>query len=143
MATFDKSKFKTTKVDGVLSVVYDDENAFKDGTEIPFKTLKEVSDYQHQYVLDATTAAVDFAKEKMKKEKDIKQSTVKFPFSTSTKGKIEVVVDREKTFNNALKGKGETVTRPAISVKVTNPAVTLPKPKIKSMVDDLIVAFGK
>lgn len=140
---FDNKKFKATKVDGVMSVVYEDENAYKNGTEIPFKTLKEVAAYQSQYVLDATTAAVDYAKKEMKKDKSIDKVNVEFPYSVSKHGKVTVDIDREKQYRNTLKGDGEIISKPAISVKVKDPSQKVSKPKISAMVDDLIETFSK
>lgn len=139
---FDKKLFKSTKVDGVLSVKYDDKEAYGKGTDIPLETLEQVSEYNSKYALEATEAAVAYSKSQLKKDEEVNKVIVEFPYSTSEKGELTVTVDREKTFRNPQK-EGETITRPAIAVKVKEPAVILSKSKIASMVDDLSEALSK
>ena len=134
---FDKSNFKSTKVDGVLSVVYDDKDAYKNGTDIPLKTLKEVAEYNSKYTYEATSAAVDYAKDQMKKDKDITKVNVQYPFATHAKSGVTVVIDREKTFHNPQNG--EDIT----SVKVKDVSVNISKPKISGMVTELAKALSK
>lgn len=140
---FDKSKFAATKADGVATLVYEDDSVFKKGTEIPIKTLEEVHKYQNKYIEEATELASEVAKEQFKKDKSLEKVSVKYPYSVSKRGFVDVTVYKEREFRNTITGNGEIIRKPAISVNVKDPATKVSKPKITALVDDLIKTFNK
>lgn len=141
---FDKSKFEATKVDKVLNLRYGDRDAFIKGSDIPKKTMKEVYDYQHKYIEEATNMAAQVAKEGLKKDKNIEKVVVNFPYATAEKSKVDVTVYREREFkNNFGDNKGEIIRKPSISVAVDDVMTNVSKKKIHDLVDDLIVALNK
>lgn len=141
---FDKSKFESTKVDKVLNLTYEDRDAFTKGSGIPAKTMKEVYDYQHKYIEEATAMAAEVAKANLKKDKSIEKVVVNYPYSTKKDGKVDVTVFREREFrNNFGDKKGEIIRKPSISVAVDDPLTNVSKKKIHDLVDDLIAALNK
>lgn len=140
---FDKKLFKAEKVDNTLSLSYEDENAFKKGTDIPTKTLEDVYKYTNKYIEEATSLAAEVAKDNMKKDKDVDKVIVKFPYSVSKRGFVDVVVHKEREYRNTITGNGEIIRKPSISVNVKDPATKVTKPKITALVDDLIKTFNK
>ncbi len=136
---FDKSKFESTTVDGVLTLKYSDEEAFKNGTEIPFKTLKEVSEYQHEYIEKATELAANEAKDAMEKDDKINKVIVNYPYSTSKRGAIDVAVDRSKTFKSMTGG--EDIVKSTVRVAVQDPITKVSKSRVKELESDLTKAL--
>lgn len=132
---FDKSKLESVVVDGALSLTYKDADAYKNGTEIPFSTLKEVEEYQHQYVDKATEFIVAEAKAAMEKDSSIHKVIATMPYSSSKRGSASIIVDRSKTFPG-INGT-DPVTKSKITVKVNAPQFKISGSKIRDMEDDL------
>lgn len=132
---FDKSKFESTEVNGVVNLTYNDENVFKNGTDIPFKTMKEIDDYRAQYLDNATHLAAQQAEEIMKKNGKINKVTVSFPYTTSKRGTVDISVDRSKTFQG-MNG-SDPVTKSKVTVVVTDPVNKVSKSRIKELETDL------
>ena len=132
---FDPAKIESTKVEGVVTLKYTDEDAFKAGTEISFKTLKEVEEYQHTYVDKATEFITEEAKKVMEEDSKVSRVVATLPYSTSKRGAVDIIVDRSKTYPG-INGTAP-VTKSKITVKVTAPQLKLSGSKIRGMEDEL------
>lgn len=141
---FDKTKFKSTKVDGVVTLTYEDKDAFKSGTEIPVDTLKEVHAYHKSYTAEAATMAAELGKDTMKKDKSIDKVVVEFPYTIAHNGELTVSVHREKEYKNRFTKDGEVeiIKQPAITVVAKDPAGKLSKPLVKKLVEELNNTFN-
>lgn len=141
---FDKSKFKSTKVDGVVTLTYEDKDAFKAGTEISADTLKEVHNYHKTYTAEAASMATELGKETMKKDKTINKVVVEFPYTVASNGKLTVGVHREKEYVNAFTktGEKEIIKRPAVTVVAKDPSSKLTNSLVKKLVADLNDTFN-
>lgn len=135
MAIFDKSNFEVSTVDGVSKFTYKDKDVYKNGTEIPFKVLKEVADYNNQFVNEAVELSAQLAKEHMKKEKNVTESIFDFGFSPSKRGKLTVDIHREKDVRNVKTGEVEKRSR--IRVISKDPALKFSGSRLKELSKDL------
>lgn len=147
MLKFDKSNLSSTKVGNVVTLQYTDENVFKNGTDISFKTLKEVDDYKSQYIEQATEFAAKHAKDTMLKDKSIEKVIFEIPFSTSKRGELSVVVDRSKTYQGMLDPKTNKqlppTTKSKITVNVKEPTLKVNKNSVKALESELTAALIK
>ena len=141
MLKFDKSKLKSQKTGDVITLTYEDENAYKNGTDIPFKTLKEVDDYRADYLKAVTAFSAEEAKETLKKDKTASKVIVQFPYTSFKRGEANIIVDRSKTFPGI--GDRESVTKSKITVVVKDPLNKVPKSTIHSLEADLTAILVK
>lgn len=132
---FDSSKFESNKIGSVLTLKYTDKDAFKNGTDIPFKTLKEVANYQSSYLKEATELAASEAKKQLEKDKSLEKVTFEFPYTVSANGGININVDRSKTFPG-ING-GDPVTKSKITVVTKDPVNKVSKARIRELEADL------
>lgn len=132
---FDKSKFEKTEVGGTVNLTYKDEDAFKNGTEIPFKTMKEVEAYKAEYLEKATEIAVAESKAIMEKNSKINKVIVNFPYTTSKRGSVDISVDRSKTYPG-MNG-SDPVTKSKVTALVTDPINKVSKSRIKEFETEL------
>ena len=132
---FDKSKLESSKVDGVLTLKYTDEDAYKNATDISFKTLKEVEDFQHSFVDKVTDFITEEAKKAMENDGKISKVVATIPYSTSKRGSVDITVDRSKTYPG-INGNAP-VTKSKITVKVTAPQLKVSGSKIRGMEEEL------
>lgn len=147
MLKFDKSKLNSNKVGNIVTLNYEDDTVFKNGTDISLKTLKEVEDYKSQYVKQATEFAARHAKDLLLKDKNTEKVIFELPFSTSKKGELKVTVDRSKTYPGMKDPKtGEQrppVTKSKITVMVNEPSCKVKKDTINSLQAELTEALIK
>lgn len=147
MLKFDKSNLKSTKVGNVVTLQYTDENVFKNGTDISFKTLKEVDDYKSQYIEQATEFAAKHAKDLMLKDKNTEKVIFEIPFSTSKRGELNVSVDRSKTYPGMYDSKTNKqlppTTKSKITVTVKEPTLKVNKNNVKALEAELTSALVK
>ena len=136
---FDKTKFESATVDGVVTLSYKDDKAFGTGTELTHKQLKEAADYAHTYIEKATEVAAEVAKETMEKDDKINKVIVDYPYSVSKRGELTVAIDRSKTYT--IPNSDETVTKSAIKVAVKDPITKISKPRIKDLEAELTAAL--
>lgn len=129
MAIFDKANFEITTENGVSSFTYTDKDAYKNGTDIPFKVLKEVGDYNAEYVREASQLSFELAKEHGKKHKDVNEIVFKYPYSSSGRGSIGVEVLRTK--NVRIPSTGEVTTRSDMKIIVKDPNSKFPEATLK------------
>jgi len=131
MAIFDESKFETTVNNGVATVTYDDDSAFKNGTDIPFAEMKRTFDYAGEYIAEATTTSASHAEDIMKKDKSVEKVVIELPYGVSKRGTMAVTANREKTFKG-MNG-GADVTKSTIAVVVKDAATKMSRTKIKDL----------
>ena len=137
---FDNSKFKSTTVDGVTSLSYDDEKSFSAGDDkVSAKELKAASDYTAKYVEEATKLAASEAQTIMEKDDKTNKVIVNYPFSTSKRGNLNVAIDRSKTYPG-MQGRPDTV-KSTVRVTATDPVMRMSKTKIKDLEKDLTAAL--
>lgn len=140
---FEKDTFKSTKVDGVDGVVtltYDDKKAFIKGDDtVTGADLKKVAEYTSKYIEEATNNASREAKSIMEDDSKIKKVIIKYPFSTSKRGGLDVTVDRSKTFKG-MQGRDD-VTKSTVRVTATDPVMKMPKTKIRDLEESLTSAL--
>lgn len=139
MGIFKKSDFSVETSNGVSTISYKDADAYKNGTQIPFKTLKEVDDYREQYVKEATEVAAEVAKDHMAKHKNVNKAIVDFGFGVSKRGKIFVGVDREKEVK--IPKTGETKKSSRIRVIVKDPKASFSKSRLRELSGELTKAL--
>lgn len=132
---FDKSKFEKSEVNDIVNLSYGDEDAFKNGTDIPFKVLKEADTYRAQYLEEATELAAKEAKSIMEKNSKINKVVVSFPYSTSKRGSYDVTVDRSKTYGG-MNG-ADPVTKSKITGVVTDPINKVSKSRVREIEAEL------
>jgi len=79
----DKTKFEVSKVDGVATLSYKDDNAFYEGTDLSKAVIKQVFDHASAYIEDtATTVAIN-------------NVIATVPYGVSKRGEVGVKVKRE------------------------------------------------
>lgn len=139
---FDPKQLDLTKEGSTAVLNYKDENVYKNGTDIPFKTLKEVADYNSNYLSQATEFSVAEAKKVLEKDKTIDVVDIKIPYSVSKRGFINTLVEREKTVRIPGKDGGEK-KKSAIKVIVKNPIDKFSKPRLHELEADLTAKFVK
>lgn len=139
---FDPKQLDLTKEGSTAVLNYKDENVYKNGTDIPFKTLKEVADYNSNYLSQATEFSVAEAKKVLEKDKSIDTVDIKIPYSVSKRGFINTLVEREKTVRIPGKDGGEK-KKSAIKVIVKNPIDKFSKPRLHELEADLTAKFVK
>lgn len=132
---FDKSKLKKEILDKQLVYTYEDDDAYKKGSEISAKTLKAVEDYRNEYLEKAVDLVAAEAEKEMKKNSSIEKVVAQFPFTTSQRGVLNINVDRSKTFQGV--GDAEPVTKSKISVFVKDPFNKVSKKHIRELEDGL------
>ena len=128
---FDDGKFDVTKTNGVATVTYGDKEAFFEGTEISKKVLKEVFDYENDYIMATNVESAKQATELMEKDKDINEVIVEFPFSPSARGKVNVIAQRSHTFRSPKDG--SEVIKSTLRTVVKNPFQKLSKSKVQDL----------
>ena len=128
---FDEGKFDVTKTNGVATVTYGDKEAFFEGTEISKKVLKEVFDYENDYIMATNISSAKQATELMEKDKDINEVIVEFPFSPSARGKVNVIAQRSQTFRSPKDG--SEVIKSTLRTVVKNPFQKLSKSKVQDL----------
>ena len=128
---FDEGKFDVTKTNGVATVTYGDKEAFFEGTEISKKVLKEVFDYENDYIMATNVSSAKQATELMEKDKDINEVIVEFPFSPSARGKVNVIAQRSQTFRSPKDG--SEVIKSTLRTVVKNPFQKLSKSKVQDL----------
>lgn len=139
---FDKNKFESTTVDGVVTLKYDDEKAFMSGDDtVTGADLKRVAEYTAKYIEEGTNVASAEAKAIMEKDDKVNKVIVNYPFSTSKRGALDVAVDRSKTFRG-MNG-SEDVTKSTVRVTAADPVMKMSKTKIKDLEKDLTAALLK
>ena len=129
--TFDPKKFEVSKADGVATVTYGDKEAFFEGTEISKKVLKEVFDYENEYIAATNVVSAKQATELMKKDKGVNEVIVEFPFSPSARGKVNVIAQRSQTFRSPKDG--SEVTKSTLRTVVKNPYLKMTKSKVQEL----------
>lgn len=139
---FDPKQLDLTKEGSTAVLNYTDKNVYKNGTDIPFKTLKEVADYNSDYVTKATEFSVEEAKKVLEKDKTIDMVTIKIPYTVSSRGAINTLVEREKTVRIPGKDGGEK-KKTAIKVIVSNPIDKFSKPRLHELEAALTAKFVK
>ena len=132
---FNKKEFEQNEVNGVLSMTCTNEDVFKNGTDIPFKTIKEVDAYRAKYLEEATEFATKEAKSIMESNNKINKVIVTVPFSSSKRGTVDISVDRSKTFQG-MNG-SDPVTKSKVTVVVTDPINKVSKSRIKELETEL------
>lgn len=131
MAIFDKSNFEVSTENGVSTFNFKDKDAYKNGTDIPFKVLKQVGDYNAEYVREATELSFELSKEHGKKNKNVDKMIFNYPYSSSGRGNIAIEVLRNKEVR--LPSTGELVTRSDMKVIVKDPNSKFPKATLKDL----------
>lgn len=137
---FDSKQFEQTKEGSTVVLNYKDKDVYKKSTDIPFKTLKEVADYNDRYVSESAEFSVAEAKKIMEKDKTVEVVSVKIPYSASQRGFVNTLVEREKTVRIPGKDGGEK-KKSAIKVVVKNPFDKFSKPRLKELEADLTAKF--
>lgn len=132
---FEKSKFESTEVNDIVNLTYSDEDAFKNGTDIPMKVMKEVDAYRAKYLEEATELASAEAKAIMQKNSKINKVVVSFPYTTSKRGKYDITVDRSKTYPGV--NGSDPVTKSKITGVVTDPINKISKPFVRGLEAEL------
>lgn len=138
---FDKSKFESVEADGVVTLTYTDPDVYKNSTEIPFKTLKEVEKYREAFALAATDTAVEEATKILESNQDANKVQVVYPFTTSARGNITVDIDRSKEIRIPATGEKEHMS--SIKVIVKDPYVKVSKSHIRELSAGLTEKFIK
>ena len=141
MLEFDKSKIKTTKANGVITLTYEDDDVYKNGTDITFKALKEADSYRSEYLKKATEFAAEQAKSELKRDKTIEKVIVNSPYTTSARGQASVIVDRSKTFKGI--GDNPDVTKSKVTIAVKDPLNKVSKPTIAALEKELTALLLK
>lgn len=132
---FDKSKLTKEVLDKQVVYTYEDKDAFKNGTDITAKTLKAVEDYRNEYLEKATDFAKAEAESEMKKNKKIEKAVFNFPFTTSAHGKLNINIDRSKTYPG-MNG-SDPVTKSKITVVVKDPYNKISKKHVRDLEGEL------
>ena len=139
---FDSKEFEVNKVEDVASLTYKDDKVFVANAPFELDDLKKLEDYKKQYIKEATSIAVDKAIQVLKKDSNIDRVIAKVPFTTSSKGSVEISIDREKTFR--VPGEeNKTVTKPKVTTIVTEPYNKLSKNYMLKIEESISVALSK
>ena len=139
---FDKNKFESTTVDGIVTLKYDDEKAFMSGDDtVTGADLKRVAQYTAKYIEEGTNIAYAEAKAIMEKDDKVNKVIVNYPFSTSKRGALDVAVDRSKTFRG--RNGSDDVTKSTVRVTAADPVMKMSKTKIKDLEKELTAALLK
>jgi hypothetical protein len=139
---FDPKQLDLTKEGSEAILEYQDDDVYKKGSDIPFKTLKEVADYNSNYVKEATDFSVKEAEKILEKNKEIDTVSVKIPYSASARGYVNTLVEREKIVRIPGKEGGEK-HKSAVKVIVKNPFESVSKPHLKELEEALTKKFVK
>lgn len=134
MAIFNKDHFESVTVNGVTNFKYTDKDAYKKGTDIPYKTLEEVAKYNSTYVQEAAEVAAQVAKDHMLKNKNVDKVAFSFGYGTSGRNSITIDVDRCKEYKNPRTGETSKTTEMKVIVKDYGIRC---KPKIKELKAEL------
>jgi len=117
MAIFEKDKYVESKVDGVVTLSYDDKNVFNGDTDLTKDTLTKVFKHTSKFITDATDEAVSKATNILKADKEVNKVIVDYPYGPTGSGAVKASITREKTFR--IPGKdGATITRPDVQLEV-------------------------
>jgi len=127
----DKTKFEVSKVDGVATLSYKDDNAFYEGTDLSKAVIKQVFDHASAYIEDTATTVADVAQNIMTEDSEINNVIATVPYGVSKRGEVGVKVKREHTYKG-MNG-NDDVTKSTLAVAVKDPLSKLAKPKIKAM----------
>jgi len=132
---FDKDKFDVTISNGVANITYTDKEAFFKNTKIPKKVLKEVFDYENEYILAANIEGAKQAKNLMGENKNLDEVVTELPFSPSARGKVTVVGKRSQKFRSPKDG--SEIVKSTLRTIVKNPFLKVSDSKIKELTKDM------
>ena len=140
--TIDKDKFKIIteapegeSLKGVVSVVYQDSDAYLSGTELTKEEIRKVNDYDAEYIKTVADASAAISTEIMEKHEGVDKVITETPFSLSARGNISTTARRSQTWNSNLGGKKTSTTRSTLTVNVKNPVSSITKKDVRSIED--------
>jgi len=116
---FNKDEIVVSKENGVATVTVGGENAYFDKSPIDKKVLKEVADYNEDYLKTVVETVKDQAKEIMLEDSNIEKVVGTAGYSVSKRGAINVNINKSHTYPG-LNGKPD-VTKSVIKVDVKDP----------------------
>lgn len=143
MSKFTKENYAVVKEDaerGLKKFKYQDRGVFKEYLEedgVKLSDYKAIKHAESRYGQEATKAAAEYAKEVLKKEKNLNAAIIEMPYGTS--GSISVNVTREISGVNHLTGK--EYRNSGINVKIKDG--TISKSFLNGLKDDLTAALIK
>jgi len=138
MALTEKGFGKPVMENGIATVKYSNENAYFDEAKeagIDSDTLKKVNKFSKTYIDEATTVAANHAKDIMLDDKAVDRVVSVFPYSTSSKGHVEVATTRSAT--TTIPGTDKTVTKSGLRVAITDPNTKANKSMITKLRNSL------
>jgi len=133
MAIFDEKEFSVEKNNGVATISYKDEDAFKNGTEIPFAEMKRTFSYAHDYQEEGMLDVAKQAEEIMSKDKSIEKVVGELPYGVSKRGSMAISVNRKRTYPGMVRDgvKLPDTVKSTVNVIVQDAATKISRTKIK------------
>jgi hypothetical protein len=136
---FESKDFKQTNNNGVVTLSYEDKDAYLKGNEeVTTDMIKAVGKYSKDYVEQVTTFAAEEGQKIMAKDKSVTQVVVEAPFNHSY-SKVEAFVKREKEVS--APGSTEKKIRSDVKVKVTDYNCKVSDKQIREMNQALTAAL--
>lgn len=125
------NKTEVQSIDGVRK--------YGDGFEGGLKVIKEVANYNKEYIQEVVEKATDLAAKKFIQKSG--PDTVRFstPFGISTRGSVDIDIKREVEFS--VPGTDKKVKKSSISVRVKDPASAMGKSEIRKLANRLTDQF--
>ena len=134
MALTEKGFGKPEIDNGIAHVKYAQEDAYfkeAEGADIDSDTLKKVAKFNKTYIDEATAVSANYAKDLMLDKKDVDRVVTAIPYSTSTKGAVEVITTRSVT--TTIPGTDRKVTKSGVKVAVTDPMTKATKASVNKL----------
>ena len=103
------------------------------------KVLKEVANYNREYIQEAVERATELASDYFSEDPDLNGVKFSTPFGTSTRGSIGVDIKRETEY--VVPGTDKKIKKSSIAVAVKDPASAMPKSEIRKLSDKLTEKF--
>jgi len=142
---FDGKKFvEVSKVDGVVTLKYEDDQAFVNGIkdEVDADTLKKVFDYKHKYLDEAVKSSSEQAKSILEKDKDVERVVTVVPDGIAKRGKYgEIAVTVTRDAEITVPGKDEKIRKTSVRVRVKDAFAKPTKSLITSIEEDMTKLF--
>lgn len=127
--------FETTKNDGVATLTYNDEKAYMENSEVSKEDTIKVFKHSGEFIAGATEAAAAEATVMFNDDKELDKVNAEFKYGPTGSGRINVAINREKTFR--VPGTDNSVTRPDIQTKVKHVDMGMGKTAIKNLQDKM------
>jgi len=145
MALLTKDGYEIKKENGVATVTYKEEDAYISGTEkVTTEMIKDVSEYNQDYIKSSVDASAELAKEIMTEDKDIQSVLTVAPYGVKRKGsskagEVTNLIKREHVYPG-INGNPD-VRKSTIKTAVLDNNLKIAKSYVKDLEADLTKAL--